>query len=772
MAFLQRRHNLADIENICEAQNVLGLRDMAYQCSADLQITGGNITATSITATSITTSNLKILGGNPTPDYFLKTDGEGNASWSMITPYDSNLILLSSFTNDLGFQTASNVSNMIDFRLLDYTTNLQRLDLDSLTTSNITLKGHGSGVLTTNVAGIISISDIINSYSNSSRSNLVSCQALSNLYTYMTNVTSSGENIPNSDMLSKASNLEDIQDKVRAVSNLGLNVRLETNEIRVNNLYASNLDASDLILSNLGEAVLGGTMRLVVTDPETNKLFKSSNITVRNRVQDSVSLQLPEEIFLISEWALIQKFSNVVSNIDTRLMTNNVLSEYFDSDENSLILYDKLSNLLKLHEVSRTGDYSNLDNRPQDMSYFTNEPGYIQNTCNLGDLTNTSNARSNLELHTVANTGDFYDLDNTQTFSNLCRLIDDNDGYNPFLLINSNLSELSCFASQARSNLGIGDLATLSRSNVSILGGTAALTELTIRSNVTLSNCMISSEDFDFILTATSNLNDESLVSLLRKPIATANNFGFCKIITSPTEFNEFSPPSDDTTASVGFIVNKIADSINGILPQPVATLITDGIVSLCNTFEDIENPGADPNANVVLNMRGTHSLSDYLKNHSSNETTRQITDALLEANNKTIATEIAVNVLTVNTSLKFLPAQGATNRQEAFDSNMMLTITDIHGLVGFQQVWRVGKKQDDPDEVLLKVGNTWEIICDSNDFQIGIGDSNLFRIGKGGGQGDPGDEVELKVGNTWKMICDSNVFQLSKDGVVKHIFS
>jgi hypothetical protein len=769
MAYLQRRHNLADIENICEAQNVLGLRDMAYQCSADLQITGGNITAT-----SITTSNLKIFGGNPVENYFLKTDGFGNASWSMITPYDSNLILLSSFSNDLGFQTASNVSNMIDFRLLDYTSNLQILDLDLLTTSNITLKGHGSGVLTTNVDGIISISDIINSYTNSSTSNLVSCQALSNLYTYMTNVTSSGENIPNSDMLSKALNLEDILNKVSAVSNLGLNMSLETKTIRVEKLYASNLDASDLRLDDLGEAGLGDRMRLVVTDPTTNKLFKSSNITVKNLVLDSVSSvsSPPEEIVLISEWGLIQKFSNVVSNIETRLMTNNVLSEYFDSYENRPILYTKLSNLLELHEVSRTGDYSNLINRPHDVSYFTNSPGYIQKNCNLEDLPDKSNARSNLGLHQVANTGDFYDLDNTQTFSNLCRLIDENQGDNPFLLINSNLSELSCVASQARSNLGIGDLATLSRSNVSILGGTAALTELTIRSNVTLSNCMISSEDFDFILTATSNLNDESLVSLLRKPIATANNFGFCKIITSPTEFNEFSPPSDDTTASVGFIVNKIADSINGILPQPVATLITDGIVSLCNTFEDIENPGADPNANVVLNMRGTHSLSDYLKNHSSNETTRQITDALLEANNKTIATEIAVNVLTVNTSLKFLPAQGATNRQEAFDSNMMLTITDIHGLVGFQQVWRVGKKQDDPDEVLLKVGNTWEIICDSNDFQIGIGDSNLFRIGKGGGQGDPGDEVELKVGNTWKMICDSNVFQLSKDGVVKHIFS
>mgnify|MGYP006085735967 CR=1 FL=1 len=766
MAYLQRRHNLADIENICEAQNVLGLRDMAYQCSADLQITGGNITAT-----SITTSNLKIFGGNPVENYFLKTDGFGNASWSMITPYDSNLILLSSFSNDLGFQTASNVSNMIDFRLLDYTSNLQILDLDLLTTSNITLKGHGSGVLTTNVDGIISISDIINSYTNSSTSNLVSCQALSNLYTYMTNVTSSGENIPNSDMLSKALNLEDILNKVSAVSNLGLNMSLETKTIRVEKLYASNLDASDLRLDDLGEAGLGDRMRLVVTDPTTNKLFKSSNITVKNLVLDSVSLSSPpEEIVLISEWGLIQKFSNVVSNIETRLMTNNVLSEYFDSADYRINLKNKLSNLLELQEVSRTGDYSNLINRPQDVSYFTNSPGYIQKNCNLEDLPDKRDARSNLGLHQVANTGDFYDLDNTQTFSNLCRLIDENQGDNPFLLINSNLSELSCFASQARSNLGIGDLATLSRSNVSILGGTATLTELTIQSNVNLSNCMISYEDFDFILTATSNQNDESLVSLLRKPIATATNFGFCKIITSPTEFNELLTPGDsiDTTASVSFIVNKIQNSID-LIPRPNAATLTDvGVVSLCNTFEDINY---DPDANVVLNMHGTHSLSEYLKNHSSNETTVQISAALLELNNVTLAAEIDVQKLTVQTSFTFFPSH-TPNREEAVLEKMFLT-TDIHGLVGFQQVWNVGKKQDDnPNKELLKVGNTWELICDSNDFQIGIGDSNLFRIGKGGGQGDPGDEVELKVGNTWEMICDSNVFKLSKGGVVKHIFS
>jgi hypothetical protein len=721
MAYLQRRHNLADIENICEAQNVLGLRDMAYQCSADLQITGGNITAT-----SITTSNLKIFGGNPESNYFLKTDGFGNASWSMLTPYDSNLILLSSFSNDLGFQTASNVSNMIDLRLLDYTSNLQILDLDLLTTSNITLKGHGSGVLTTNVDGIISISDIINSYSNSSRSNLVSCQALSNLYTYMTNLTSSGVNIPNSDMLSKALNLEDIPNTVSAVSNLGLNVRLETNEIRVNNLYASNLDASDLILSNLGEAVLGGTMRLVVTDPETNKLFKSSNITVRNRVQDSVSLQLPEEIFLISEWALIQKFSNVVSNIDTRLMTNNVLSEYFDSDENSLILYDKLSNLLKLHEVSRTGDYSNLDNRPQDMSYFTNEPGYIQNTCNLGDLTNTSNARSNLELHTVANTGDFYDLDNTQTFSNLCRLIDDNDGYNPFLLINSNLSELSCFASQARSNLGIGDLATLSRSNVSILGGTATLTELTIRSNVTLSNCMISYgiEDFDFILTATSNQNDdESLVSLLRKPIATASNFGFCKIISTESDLltfdthDTFDNESSNTTLSVNVIKNLVETAVNLV---PRATPSSDGTVTVKSVYE--HNSQADESS-VVLNMQGARSLTYYMSNDTR--------DQIIAATELSLTQTIEAENLTVKNQIIYMPSTGPTNRLDAVASNMFFTVVEENGLMGYSQIWGVGS-------------NT----------------------------GNPGDEVELKVGKTWEMICDSNVFKLSKGGVVKHIFS
>ena len=721
MAYLQRRHNLADIENICEAQNVLGLRDMAYQCSADLQITGGNITAT-----SITTSNLKIFGGNPESNYFLKTDGFGNASWSMLTPYDSNLILLSSFSNDLGFQTASNVSNMIDLRLLDYTSNLQILDLDLLTTSNITLTGHGSGVLTTNVDGIISISDIINSYSNSSRSNLVSCQALSNLYTYMTNLTSSGENIPNSDMLSKASNLEDIENTESAVSNLGLNVSLETNIIRVNNLYASNLDASDLRLRNLGEASLGDQMRLVVTDPETNKLFKSSNITVRNLVQDSELSQPPEEIVLISEWALIQKFSNVVSNIDTRLMTNNVLSEYFDSDENSLILYDKLSNLLKLHEVSRTGDYSNLDNRPQDMSYFTNEPGYIQNTCNLGDLTNTSNARSNLELHTVANTGDFYDLDNTQTFSNLCRLIDDNDGYNPFLLINSNLSELSCFASQARSNLGIGDLATLSRSNVSILGGTATLTELTIRSNVTLSNCMISYgiEDFDFILTATSNQNDdESLVSLLRKPIATASNFGFCKIISTESDLltfdthDTFDNESSNTTLSVNVIKNLVETAVNLV---PRATPSSDGTVTVKSVYE--HNSQADESS-VVLNMQGARSLTYYMSNDTR--------DQIIAATELSLTQTIEAENLTVKNQIIYMPSTGPTNRLDAVASNMFFTVVEENGLMGYSQIWGVGS-------------NT----------------------------GNPGDEVELKVGKTWEMICDSNVFKLSKGGVVKHIFS
>ena len=156
----------------------------------------------------------------------------------------------------------------------------------------------------------------------------------------------------------------------------------------------------------------------------------------------------------------------------------------------------------------------------------------------------------------------------------------------------------------------------------------------------------------------------------------------------------------------------------------PIATPSSYGTVKVKSVYEHYSQ--AD-DSSVVLNMQGARSLTDYM----SNDTQQQILDRFTLATNLTLQPNIEADNLTVRNQIIYMPSTGPTNRLDAVASNMFFTVVEENGLMGYSQIWGVGS-------------NT----------------------------GNPGDEVELKVGKTWEMICDSNVFKLSKGGVVKHIFS
>ena len=128
-------------------------------------------------------------------------------------------------------------------------------------------------------------------------------------------------------------------------------------------------------------------------------------------------------------------------------------------------------------------DYSNAlqanvnslqESIPKSITDLEGADVYLVKTNNLGDLTNKTDARSNLELKTVAHTGQYRDLEdkpyNISTFDN-------NMG---FMRADLNLGELTDTI-KARRNLGLGTMATQDSNNIMITGGIVSVNDLKIK---------------------------------------------------------------------------------------------------------------------------------------------------------------------------------------------------------------------------------------------------------------------------------------------------
>ncbi|QOI90202.1 hypothetical protein QKU58_gp129 [Pyramimonas orientalis virus] len=495
MAFLQVKNNLGDIHNVCEAQNNLGLLNMAYQCKCNVDIKGGNIVVSSIRLNDANVdSNYVLVAKNNLGDVMWKE--QVHQAWMDLTPGE---IQLSTLCNDINFIKQDDINISISTYIEENRSNIINPDLtlESLFLNDLHITGSigfdPDGVspidvpcvLTNNGSGCnVVMTPIEQTYTSDSMSNVCSAKAVSNLYNKVVGVES---RLPEegATYMTSSKNFDEVGIvPIVAVSNLGLNDNFYTQNLTLSNVSffdstrPPNIINTDYFMMRRGNDMVFWESILIADYTSRSEEYPPSATSVNNL------------------------YNNLTSNIDTKLSIDNVLSEivedYYSSEDDAVItnpyraIFKERLETTGVKEVAFTSDWYDLLNRPTRLSGFSNkgemdETLFIYARSNLADLTDAAVSRQNLGLHNVAHTGLFRDL---LLPSSILQIVADNDAINieggiPFFIRNCNLSELNTTyaAAAARSNLGLGDMSTLHKSNVDITGGDITVTSCHVESS-------------------------------------------------------------------------------------------------------------------------------------------------------------------------------------------------------------------------------------------------------------------------------------------------
>lgn len=494
---------LADLDDVSSARVNIGLGDVSTMNSDDIQITGGNITVDYFTLKSKTPLTSE--------NYFLKNNSSvGTVEWFEIPSLewlktDQGQILVSGFSNDTEYIRSNQLapvafsgdwndivnvpvslkdvySNDVLYTFLDRNQNLSDVNdvvqaranlglgdlalqnVADVTLSNLTVRqslrildGFTSGYLyvdetsniitrelpiaTTTTKGIVSTCNV-----NIDDSNVVPTSHV--LYELNSNINSNiadlqleelsqitdlfqGNFLARSNFLSEYSTDDD---KLKVRTNLGLGdlATQNSNDVSVSNL---NIESLTFAGASAGTGIL---------------YFNSTGVGELSNLPEATETT-PGIVHIIDDFT-----GASVPDITTSktVLTLNAFKDY--------------SNLLQ----------TNIDalqqSIPKSITDLEGGDVYLLKANNLADLTNKSDARSNLELKTVAHTGQYRDLEdkpyNISTFEN-------NVG---FMRADSNLSELTDTI-QARRNLGLGTMATQNSDNIFITGGIVSVDDLRIK---------------------------------------------------------------------------------------------------------------------------------------------------------------------------------------------------------------------------------------------------------------------------------------------------
>lgn len=494
---------LADLDDVSSARVNIGLGDVSTMNSDDIQITGGNITVDHFTLKSKTPLTSE--------NYFLKNNSSvGTVEWFEIPSLewlkaDQGQILVSGFSNDAEYIRSNQLapvafsgdwndivnvpvslkdvySNDVLYTFLDRNRNLSDVsdvvqaranlglgdlalqNVADVTLSNLTVKqslrildGFTSGYLyvdetsniitrelpiaTTTTKGIVSTCNV-----NIDDSNVVPTSHV--LYELNSNINSNiadlqleelsqitdlfqGNFLARSNFLSEYATDDD---KLKVRTNLGLGNLATQNS---NDVSVSNLNIESLTFAGAGT----GTGILY---------FNSTGVGELSNLPEATETT-PGIVHIIDDFTGASVPDITASKT---VLTLNAFKDY--------------SNLLQ----------TNIDDLrksiPKSITDLEGGDVYLLKANNLADLTNKSDARSNLELKTVAHTGQYRDLEdkpyNISTFEN-------NVG---FMRADSNLSELTDTI-QARRNLGLGTMATQNSDNIFITGGIVSVDDLRIK---------------------------------------------------------------------------------------------------------------------------------------------------------------------------------------------------------------------------------------------------------------------------------------------------
>ena len=598
--YLLGKHNLADIDNIEKARTHLGLGDLCTFNVDDINITGGTIKVDQFWLLS-----------NYGDSKILKSDENGMAYWGHVENcnYESNI---SQFHNDVGYLTNGdilnslcNLSDLPDRNIAVTNLGLQEAankSFDTLRISHLYLPTLGGDTTLKALTisennGKVKLTDIhtdpdtyatmtVTSANDNTLVSLAIVQALRTTLKSEIDITNcniiriedelsqigqSGQTGASGSLLRKDRYLSEISDcNEKALSNLGLDfIDTVDHKITIHDLYFNSNERNN----KGGFLQIGDTISddgLYKTTWESLPVASLCNIGVV-QINDESAPEVHHHIFSKT------KINNLVDAVSDRVGEIQLSVNTIIENVNDTIL----------------GLYI-----PTHLSSFTNDTGYMSKDKCLSELrTNLSDVYSNLNLVEIAWTGSYNNLVDIPSF------ISENNLNGHFLQKDNFLSDFEGNYDTIRENLGLGDMALQSSSNISITDGVI--------------NNLTSLRTTEFILD--SNVpNFESLCNLLFMKAIDANG----------TAGWDTLPVSSQTQAGLVHVVENKETCTNNDYPCVYTTsFIDDQFENIISSLSNLQTSLNDMDTQILddLTLTNLHILESgavYWENEAQFETT------------------------------------------------------------------------------------------------------------------------------------------------------
>lgn len=588
--FLNRKNNLADVEDIYESRRNLGFGTLANYNSNNVTITGGSIKIDSLTIKSDQAGVNKFLvckSNDGRVDFTAIEFGD----W--VRSNDPNDIRLSEFNNDLLFVDRSSICNIAftgDYNDLTNTpTNLSHLSftndliflektlynidreqaISNLGLGTLALKNSEDYIIFNNLTincnlkfeevhitnnpkylhigdngvtywnslskasdtqyGVVQLQD---NYMSSNEGTAPSSKAISDLYISFSNILDGIGNVALDANISEAITHNGI---MRRQNNLSEITNVDQAQI--------NLGFDNRMRNLINTLNMTDTFRIPRLTVTSNFIFEDLDKTVTgvdigNETYLSVNDQgqvFPKKIQLATDntagFVYIKDYyPDPVNNVDnSTVLSVRAIDEFVNT-----IYYTKyaeLSNMIEPEIRRMYAEYMRVDDNIR--------------------VHNPSIARSHLQLHEIAHTGDYYQLENAP--SNLSQFSNE---FTQFLSAKSNLAELHDI-DIARLNLGLGSVSTYDSNNVIILGGNGVFTNLTINSQVQYN---YNGTNFQNMFLQSINPNGDCRWSKL--PEGTSYQKGIVKI---ENNYQKYDDKKASSASALFKVYYKLLGEIDGI---------------------------------------------------------------------------------------------------------------------------------------------------------------------------------------------------------------
>lgn len=595
--FLQRRNNLADVEDIEHARLNLGLGSLSVFNSNDVHITGGSIRIDSLTLKSSNAKSGRFLVCNTDTglldfsevnlgpwihkdpmdikisefnhDDYIFLNKESLCNLAFTADYNDIELnkpnLYSDLSNDLdylyrdlrnvdvikarsnlgiGTLALRNSEDAIVFKQLHITDNVTFLNAVDTTNPNapnkfLYVQNDGSAywdtmpIATSQSYGVVKLSD---DYTSSDSNTAPTIFAVNTMYNDLKQMIDNVE----------AGNVSQAINVIETINTNGI-MKKENNLSELTNLVYAR--------SNLG---FGSNMERLIQSINTSNAFTVTTLRVSSNVffQEGISTtanELETELLVDATYLAVNSDGNVVPR-NIPLATTSTpgfvyIQSTYDYTENIVFSQDR-STVLSAQAFDQFVKgvyiplYQSISNsvEPRIRELYGS---YLKVSDNLL-VDNPAIARQNLGLHPIAHTGDYFQLNNRPT--SLSAFTNEDTKY---LVAESNLSDLTNIA-HARSNLKLGSMSFYDSNNVMFVKGNGSFSNLIIKSNV---QYKYDNENHNQHFLQCINTNGDAKWSAL--PEATSTKKG---IVSLESDYTKVS----DTKASSGAALYKMYHRLMG----------------------------------------------------------------------------------------------------------------------------------------------------------------------------------------------------------------